>query len=283
MKKLLFVISLIAITAGTGYVIYRSNSGALPRWDFLSNLVRQPLAKSEEAVSQAVKNIAARENLLPPPLRAPERASTASLVKADVVKWTNIQRANNGETALTENAKLDQAAAKKLQDMFAKQYFEHISPAGVGPSDLANQVGYKFIMVGENLALGDFKDAQALLDAWMNSPGHRANILNKRYEEIGVAVGRGQFQGETVWLAVQEFGTPLSSCPQPDQQLQSQIVNNNAQLKIMQQQLDEYKSKGEVENYNNLVSVYNNLVDKTKTLVSVYNSQVTAFNQCVSG
>jgi len=121
----------------------------------------------------------------------------------------------------------------QLDDIFEKQYFAHISPEGLGPSDLAEKSGYEYIMIAENLALGNFKDDNTLVNAWMDSPGHRANILNNRYTEIGVAVGKGFFSESNennkeeiateVWIAVQEFGLPLSSCPKPEESLLNTI------------------------------------------------------------
>jgi len=102
-----------------------------------------------------------------------------------VIDNTNKQRALNGDLpVLKENFKLNFSAEKKLQDMFVKQYFEHNSPEGIGVGDLGLQAGYEYIIIGENLALGNFKDDASLVDAWMASPGHRANILNKKYTEI---------------------------------------------------------------------------------------------------
>ena len=122
--------------------------------------------------------------------------TTTVLSQNDVIDLTNKARATYGSLpALKENSKLDFSAEKKLQDMFMKQYFEHVSPSGIGVGDLANQISYEYIVIGENLALGNFKDDQALVDAWMASPAHRANILNKHYTEIGVAVGKGTFEG----------------------------------------------------------------------------------------
>src|SRR5262249_8345343 len=126
------------------------------------------------------------------PLRGGDASANVTLTQAGVIKWTNIQRQENGALpALTVNAKLNESAQLKLKDMFAKQYFEHVSPSGVGPDGLANEVGYAYASIGENLALGNFADDRALVQAWMDSPGHRANILGKSYREIGVAVGKG--------------------------------------------------------------------------------------------
>lgn len=286
------IVLIVAAAATAGFFFYPNKTEEFGRQ------LEQTVKYSEQALDKIVAP-AVPEHLVPPPLRVPilrpsQSDNLPALAQNEVVKWTNIQRANNGLPALKDNAKLDQAAARKVQDMFARQYFEHVSPSGEGPSDLAGAAGYKYILVGENLALGDFKDAQALAEAWMNSPGHRANILHERFQEIGAAVARGKFQGETVWLAVQEFGTPLSSCPQLDPELQSQISANNAEIKLLRQQLenskqklDEYRGRDnqayneEVNRYNDLVSRYNNLIDKTKALVNEYNAQVNAFNQCV--
>ena len=101
--------------------------------------------------------------------------------------------------------------------MFEKEYFEHKSPSGIGASDIAHDVGYEFILVGENIALGNFDGDEALVQAWMDSPGHRANILNKRYTEIGIAAEKGLYQGKMMWLAVQIFARPMSLCQNPNQ------------------------------------------------------------------
>ncbi len=231
----------------------------------------------------------------PPPLRAKEEAPEAVLTRAGVIYWTNAQRENNGGLPpLTENAKLDAAASVKLQDMFAKQYFEHVSPSGVGPADLAERAGYQFIWEGENLALGNFQNDKVLVQAWMDSPGHRANILNSRYQEIGVAVGKGIFEGRTTWLAIQEFGLPLSVCPKPDNALKAEISNYESQANQLIQMIDakraeientypkrgpEYNEK--VDEYNALVNEYNVLVEKIKSLISQYNQEVNNFNICL--
>lgn len=279
MRKALLIIGLIVL-AGIGY-LYKFQPAV---FDALLN-------EGRTAVSDTINN----SDLLPPPLRSALDEANAHLTVAGTINFTNQQREANGLLPLNENPKLDQAAQIKLKDMFDKQYFEHISPAGVGPSDLANGVGYKYIMVGENLALGNFKNDQVLVQAWMDSPGHRANILNTRYQEIGVAVGRGMFEGRQTWLAVQEFGTPLSACPQPSASLKAQISNNQQRINSLQVDLaakkadlenghysrDEYNRK--VEAYNSEVAEVNSLISQTKGLVSDYNAQIQKFNKCLEG
>jgi len=232
---------------------------------------------------------------LPPPLRLPEQATESFLTKAGVIEWTNEQRTTNNLPPLVQNPKLDAVAQTKAQDMLRLQYFGHVSPSGAGAADLAKNAGYQFLAIGENLAMGDFKDDQALVLAWMNSPGHRANILNSRYTEIGVAVLRGSFENQTTWLAVQEFGLPLSACPQPDQNLKIAIDSYNSELGQWTQSLENQKSQLEnpqgltreeyiqkLNIYNELVGQYNDLIGQIKALIKKYNGQVDLFNECVS-
>lgn len=236
------------------------------------------------------------EIVAPDPLNIIEK--TNGIVSGDlsvegVIKYTNNARYLNGKLfALVENNKLDRDAKIKLNDMFSKQYFEHVSPTGVGPSDLAKLVGYEYIVIGENLALGNFGNDAGLVDAWMNSPAHRANILNVRYHEIGVAVKKGMYQGNEVWIAVQSFGMPRSVCPTVDLVLQKQIDTNNVQIEKLKTDLDVKKTKLEntslddvnyntyATDYNALVQPYNILIKKTQELINEYNTQTQAFNNC---
>jgi hypothetical protein len=181
--------------------------------------------------------------------------------------------------------------------MFKQQYFEHINPQGIGPGDLARQVDYIFISEGENLALGNFSDDQDLLTAWMDSPGHRANILNTKFEEIGVAVGQGMYEGRQTWLAVQEFGKPASSCPGVDANLKAGIDSLNAEINQLGPPLQQVKSQIDSANpktqsdydaynslvaqYNSAVKIYNNKVDTLKLLTGQYNAEVKDFNVCL--
>lgn len=161
-----------------------------------------------------------------------------SLDPAIVLKWTNQYRADNGLATLAMNDLLVKAAQNKTDDMFKNQYFEHVSPSGVTPAQVVTSAGYKYNLTGENLALGDFKDEKDLVDAWMNSPGHRANILNKDFTEIGIATGLNTFEdrGKT-WLAVQEFGKPLADCSNPDNGTLSDIDTKKAELDSLNSQV----------------------------------------------
>lgn len=213
-----------------------------------------------------------------------------------IINITNIQRADNGKlTALIENPKLDFSAEKKLQDMFTKGYFEHISPDGVGVSDLSEQAGYEYLIIGENLAMGNFIDDKALLDAWMASPGHRANILNQRYTEIGVAVAKGEYKGDSVWMAVQHFGLPKSACPSIDEVLKGTIDIDQKNIRTMENEIALKKAiidsgavaegmttNEQINNYNVLVNNYNQLILDIKEKINKFNLGVKSFNACIA-
>jgi len=257
-------------------------------------------AKTSTSLTPA-KPATTKTVVAPGPLRATTVAITntathsSDLTVQGVIVYTNSERAQNGGLpALTENALLDQDAQMKVADMFAKQYFEHVSPSGVGPGDLAKAVGYQYVLVGENLALGDFGSDQGVLTAWMNSPGHRANILNTHYTEIGVAVGKGMYEGRMTWLAVQSFGMPLSACPEISAQVKAQIDANNIEVARLRAALDAKKAQiaatsqsdpnynTYANEFNMLVPQYNTLVEVNRNLVANYNLSVQLFNDCIN-
>lgn len=218
-----------------------------------------------------------------------------SLLKSEIIRLTNKSRLENGVSViLKENNKLDLSAEKKVKDMFARQYFEHISPSGVGIGDLSKDFGYNYILIGENLALGNFKDEESLVKAWMDSPGHRANILNIKYQEIGVYVLKGKMDGKEVWLAVQHFGTPSSVCPSVDYHLHDEIIEDKLEISNLEKDLIERQdllkrgiymkgsSKGsQIDDYNSLLDYYNKIIDETRNKVDLYNKQINYFNECV--
>ena len=136
----------------------------------------------------------------------------SNITPEKVLEITNQKRAEQGLSLLTINGQLNEAAQRKAGDMFAFNYWSHVSPSGRSPWSFFQEVGYKYLYAGENLAR-DFMDSQAVVDAWMNSATHRDNVLNKNYQEIGLAVVNGTLNGVETTLVVQMFGTPLASTP----------------------------------------------------------------------
>ena len=131
-----------------------------------------------------------------------------------VLHLTNQQRQNNGLAVLKENPTLDNAAKQKAMDMVLNNYFAHVSPQGVTPWYWFKNSGYSYRYAGENLAI-DFLESSDVVNAWMNSPGHRQNILNDKYQEIGIAVVQGKVDGQNTTVVVQMFGSPKIAAVQP--------------------------------------------------------------------
>lgn len=246
-------------------------------------------AINDELIVQEAKKVVST----PGPLRRYVESPKSFLRYEGVVAQTNEQRKDNGLPALVENAQLNGAAQQKVSDMFTRQYFEHVAPSGEGADTLAMKAGYTHIIIGENLAQGNFPDDSALVNAWMNSPGHRKNILDTRYLDIGVAVGQGTFNGRKTWLAVQIFALPLSSCPHPREEMRSTIDADKAfidarekslsllweELESLKDRPDEYNKK--VAEYNAIAEEINAKIDETKKRIAEYNDQVSALNRCI--
>ncbi|MBI2120355.1 MAG: hypothetical protein HYT94_01890 [Parcubacteria group bacterium] len=130
-----------------------------------------------------------------------------AVVTGTLVELANADRESNNLQGLTISPVLQKAAQLKADDMAAKSYFAHDSPEGLSPWHWFEQAGYVFSFAGENLAVY-FSDSAELEKAWMNSPLHRANILNSYFTEIGIATAKGVYQGRETVYVVQEFGRP---------------------------------------------------------------------------
>lgn len=126
-----------------------------------------------------------------------------------VLDQTNIERQKQNLPLLHYNKILSESAKSKAEDMFTNNYWAHNSPQGKTPWDFFKTAGYRYSIAGENLAK-DFYDTESLMKAWMNSPTHRDNILNTKYQEIGIAVVDGILNGVKTTLVVEHFGSPLS-------------------------------------------------------------------------
>lgn len=142
------------------------------------------------------------------PPRAGDQAAAVST--AEVVALTNTEREEKGIVTLKRNALLDAAAQMKAEDMAAKGYYAHVSPEGVTPMYFVESVGYRYLAIGENLVVNR-TEASQVIDAFMGSPGHRANILRKDFTEIGVGVAKGTYKGKDAVFTVQIFGTPKAA------------------------------------------------------------------------
>lgn len=134
---------------------------------------------------------------------------SGAVLPAVIVDLTNKERGHGELGTLKHSSVLDAAAKLKADDMAQNEYFAHYSPKGISPWHWFGEVKYNFVHAGENLAI-HFTDSADIMQAWMDSPTHRANIMNGNYTEIGVGTAEGTFEGFKTVYVVQLFGTPAA-------------------------------------------------------------------------
>jgi len=224
----------------------------------------------------------------------PAEAATPTIRADMVLAYTNLERYREDAPLLRSDPQLSAAAMHKMQDLFARQYFAHEAPTGEDVSNLVKATGYAYIAVGENLALGDFSSSKDVVDAWMDSPGHRKNILSTKYSQIGIAAGRGDYKGRSTWIVVQTFALPRSACPSLDDEAKAELTSSQKTLELLErvasvrkELLDDkdvtkkvYASR--VDAYNRAVELYNERVEEYRELVATYNKSVDTLNTCIA-
>jgi uncharacterized protein YkwD len=134
-------------------------------------------------------------------------AYATNVSRPGLLDATNAARAANGKGPLALNSTLNNSAQAKGNDMISKDYWAHVSPNGTQPWYFFKAAGYVFTKAGENLAYG-FDDSQQISDAWMNSSGHRANVLGD-YKDVGFGIASGSnYQGGEYTVVVAHYGKP---------------------------------------------------------------------------
>lgn len=128
------------------------------------------------------------------------------LSRQNLLDGTNQVRDDYGLASLKINIELNKAAELKAQDMFEHQYWDHVSPQGVQPWHWFKQVGYQYNDAGENLAK-NFSNTDDTVLAWMNSIGHRENVLYEGYRDVGFAIKEGQLNGKKSLIVVALYGS----------------------------------------------------------------------------
>jgi len=149
----------------------------------------------------------------------------------------NDVRVSHGLGRLAINSRLNNAATTKAKNMFAENYWAHVSPSGKTPWSFIRGAGYAYRVAGENLAEG-YDTSGAVTNAWMNSTTHRANILRGDFSDVGYAVMDGTLQGRQTTLIVQMFGSRSSQVKKKSSFGVSSVkgddtdfmVNENAQI-----------------------------------------------------
>ncbi len=143
---------------------------------------------------------------------------SSEITPEKIITLTNQERANVNLHSLKMDSLLNQAAQAKGADMIALDYWAHNSPRGVTPWVFITDTGYHYLYAGENLAR-DFAAPEAVVAAWMASSTHQDNLLNPNYEDIGVAIIDGFFQGHETTLVVQLFGKKMASASKEPSEL----------------------------------------------------------------
>lgn len=118
-------------------------------------------------------------------------------LETEVVKLVNAERAKKGLQLLTQNWELSRVCRYKSQDMITKNYFDHQSPTYGSPFNMMESFGIRFSAGAENIAYGQ-STPQVVMDSWMNSAGHRNNILSPSFTQIGVGAAKNS-QGNLYW------------------------------------------------------------------------------------
>lgn len=131
------------------------------------------------------------------PVDQTSNSDSVSAIEKEVVRLVNVERQKNGLSALELDVALSKVAREKSKDMATKGYFSHTSPTYGSPFDMMKKFGIKYSTAGENIAMGQ-ATAEAVVKAWMNSEGHRANILNKNFTKIGVGYYKAS-NGSPYW------------------------------------------------------------------------------------
>ena len=166
--------------------------------------------------------------VLMPEVWGPGRQFLSAVLPSLVVVDTNQDRQISAISPLRENPLLTEAAQLKADDMAKRGYFSHAGPDGEAPWSWLDKVGYNYVYAGENLAI-NFYDSNDVNQAWMNSPEHRENILDKKFTDIGIGTAEGLFDGRATIFVVQFFGsTEESLTARSTQKLSS--LNKNSHL-----------------------------------------------------
>jgi uncharacterized protein YkwD len=222
-----------------------------------------------------------------------EAVDRLPLTPANIVWYANQYRIQHHLPTLTQRRALNESAKAKTTNMILYQYFDHTQPgSNIGFDHFIDDQKYAFIKIGENLAMGDFSTSKEVVDAWMRSPTHRANILDTTYTEIGVSIQEGIFKGKQVVFITQHFGKPRKSCPSIDQSLKTSIGTLTDSIKKVQDEISQKQNVLEnangtpdgafIDAYNALVTTYNASASQLGELVQKYNAQVKAFDTCIS-
>lgn len=179
-------------------------------------LKKKETPKSEIATQP--KPIEKSDKLEPQPKKAESEAKqevdAATQFEREIIRLTNVERSQKGLAPLKAHGELSKVARLKSEDLRDKNYFSHDSPTYGSPFDMIKKFGIKYSSAGENIAAG-YSTPEQVVQGWMNSEGHRANILDKNFTHIGVGYAKGGSYGH---YETQMFIKTTDDTPSPESQ-----------------------------------------------------------------
>ena len=197
LKALILTLSIL-VTTGISSVVYAQDTVnyTIKTGDSLWKIcVQYKVGVSEVlAVNPQITN---PDKIFPSQIIKVPSSTQATTLEGQVVVLVNKERAKVGLAPLKANWELSRVARYKSQDMIDKNYFSHTSPTYGSPFDMMTNFGIKYMSAGENIAYGQ-PTPTSVMTGWMNSAGHKANILSKNYTEIGVGVAK-KSDGTIYW------------------------------------------------------------------------------------
>ncbi len=164
-------------------------------------IVSTVIGITASSIAPANAQLWRRPKPAPAPTQQTLQPSQNNSVQQQILALVNVERKKANLQPLTLNSKLSQAAQNHTNDMVSKSYFSHTSPSGGTMVSRVNATGYVYSTIGENIAAGS-STATATMTQWMNSPGHRANILNPKFRELGVGYAPSKDQYRHYWTQV---------------------------------------------------------------------------------
>lgn len=193
MKKRIFMILICVMLFSAS--VYAQSTYTVQRGDSIWKIAAKHQVGMSEiiAANPQIKN----PNLIYPGQKVTIPTVTTSAQENEVARLVNVERAKAGLPALKFNWQLSRVARYKSADMANKGYFAHNSPTYGSPFQMMENFGLRFSAAGENIAYGQRTPAEVMRD-WMNSPGHRNNIMSRSFTEIGVGLAKNK-NGVCYW------------------------------------------------------------------------------------
>lgn len=172
---------------------------------------------------------------------------SSKIDEQSLIRLTNQERTKNGLTPLNSNSLLNNAARQKAYDMLSKNYWSHYAPDGTSPWSFFDKNGYKYRFAGENLAK-NFSTSSGVVAGWLASQGHKENLLNDKYTDMGMAVVEGKMDNKDTTLVVALYGQPMDSSNTAYASSSNDLVqpNGNSNVAGTQSKVVEYSPQKKV-------------------------------------